>query len=140
MTRAALLATALAALAACDAGGVYSPPPDPLPPPPTRVVRLTLDPDTVVVGDTALFHVVIEDSLDTGFRYVWSSPEERLVPVDGRTDGPRVRWIAPRTSGGPGEVRSVGGTVGIISEVPRTRAVIYSYSIPVLTPAGKPAP
>ena len=64
----------LACLAACDSIGVNTRPPGPGPAPQTRVLRLTLDPDTVVVGDTTLITVAIEDSLDARFRYDWIIP------------------------------------------------------------------
>ena len=118
-------------LAACDVG-VNTTPPDPPRPAQTRVVRLTLDPDTVAVGDTTLIHVVIEDSLDTRFRYYWGGQESRLYPVNGRLDGPRVRYVPPRLRAEPGEVRNVISSVGITNDVPGTRSVVYSFSIPVL--------
>ena len=68
-----LVVAFFATLAACDGlGPPASIPPGPPPAAQTRVVRLTLDPDTVAVGDTTLIHVVIEDSLDTRFRYLWA--------------------------------------------------------------------
>ena len=129
----ALVGGYFAAFAGCDSIG---PPPlvPPGPPSPaqTRVVRLTLDPDTVLARDTVLVHVVIEDSLDTRFRYLWGMDRASLLPVDGRIDGPRVRHIAPRTSDEAGRVVNAGSSVIITNEVPGTRAVTYSFSIPIL--------
>ena len=107
-------------------------PPDPPSPAQTRVVRLTLDPDTVAVGDTTLIHVVIEDSLDTRFRYVWGMPSELMLPVDGRLDGPRVGVIVPRTSTDSGRVVPAGTLVRITNDVPGTRSVVYAFDIPIL--------
>ena len=125
-----LLPTLALALAACDTFPKTTPP-DPPRPAQTSVVRLTLDPDTVAVGDTTLIHVVIEDSLDTRFRYYWGSQESRLVPVDGRLDGPRVRYVPPRLRADSGEVRNVTSSVIITNGVQGSRSVTYSFSIPV---------
>ena len=95
-------------------------------------MRLTLDPDTVAVGDTTLIHVVIEDSLDTRFRYDWSLHEEHILPVDGRLDGPRIRFVAPRGSPDSGRVTHVVSSVWVTNGVQGTRSVTYSYSIPIL--------
>ena len=118
-----------AALVACDIGPPATAPPSTGGGPQTRVVRLTLDPDTVAVGDTTPIHVVIEDSLDTRYRYVWLMPN--TLPVDGRTDGPRIQLVAPRTSDVPGRVSSAGASVRITNDVPGTRSVVYSFSIPI---------
>ena len=127
----ALPLAALLALAACDTiGPGPSPPPGPPPPAQTRVVRLTLDPDTVAVGDTTLIHVVIRDSLDARFRYLWGM--FNTLPVDGRTDGPRIRFVAPRTSTDSGRLVGAGASVTITNDVPGTRPVRYSFSIPIL--------
>ncbi|OZC01444.1 hypothetical protein [Rubricoccus marinus] len=122
-----------AVLAGCDSlGPPPTAPPNPGGGPQTRVVRLTLDPDTVAVGDTTLIHVVITDSLDTRFRYLWGMQESTMLPVDGRLDGPRIRFIAPRTSNEPGRVSSAGASVRITNDTPGTRSVVYSFSIPIL--------
>ncbi|OZC04430.1 hypothetical protein [Rubricoccus marinus] len=118
-----------AALVACDIGPPATAPPSTGGGPQTRVVRLTLDPDTVAVGDTTLIHVVITDSLDTSFRYLWGMPY--TLPVEGRSDGPKVRFIAPRTSDVPGRVSSAGASVRITNDAPGTRSVVYSFSIPI---------
>ena len=127
--RSLLLASALATFAACDIG-VTTTPPDPPTPSQTRVVRLTLDPDTVAVGDTTLIHVVIEDSLDTRFRYEWGMPN--TLPVDGRLDGPRIRFVAPRVSEDSGLVMNVPSLVRITNDVPGTRAVTHAFAVPIL--------
>ena len=133
MTRVVLLPVfaTVVLLAACDVGTPFSPPPGPPPPAQTRVVRLTLDPDTVAVGDTTLIHVVIEDSLDASFRYDWGIREELLLPVEGRFDGPRIQFVAPRTSQDPGRVVPAISSVRITNDVPGTRGVTYSFAIPI---------
>ena len=127
--RSLALSVMLSALAACDVGPVTTPL-DPPTPAQTRVVRLTLDPDTVAVGDTTLIHVVIEDSLDARFRYEWGMPN--TLPVDGRLDGPQIRFVAPRVSEDTGLVLSVSSGVRITNDIPGTRAVVHSFSIPIL--------
>ena len=127
----ALPLAALIALAACDVGPPTTLPPDPPPPVQTRVVRLTLDPDTVAAEDTVLIHVVIRDSLDTSFRYIWGMPRKSMIPVDGRLDGPRVRVVAPRTSEVPGRVVPAGTSVYVTNGVQGSRGVTYSFSIPI---------
>ena len=126
------LAAALA-LAACDVslGPPPSTPPDPPAPLQTRVERVELSPDTVAVGDTVLIHVVIRDSLDTSFRYIWGMPRKSMIPVDGRLDGPRVRVVAPRTSEVPGRVVPAGTSVYVTNGVQGSRGVTYSFSIPI---------
>lgn len=119
-------------LVACDGFGP-SPPPEPPPPPLTRVVALRFDPDTVAVADTMLIHVVVEDSLNDGLTYDWQMGP--IIPVDGRTNGPRIGWIAQPTGGQPGEVKTVVGSVLIRSDVPGSRILSYVFSIPVLTPS-----
>ena len=125
------LALALAA-AACDSSGFSTTPPGPGPAPQTRVLSLTLDPDTVAVGDTTLISVVIEDSLDTHFRYEWGIREDLIVPVNGRLDGPRIRFVAPRTSDDFGRIVSAASLVYITNGVSGTRGVTYSFDIPIL--------
>ena len=131
MTHPAFLIPAVLLLAACDVGVEAIPPREPSPPQ-TRVVRLTLDPDTVAVGDTTLITVVIEDSLDARFRYEWGMPRESMLPVVGRLDGPHVRVIAPRTSQDAGRVVNAGSLVRITNDVPGTRSVVHAFDIPIL--------
>ena len=121
----------LSALAACDVGPVTTPP-DPPAPAQTRVVRLTLSPDTVAVGDTTLIHVVIKDSLDARFRYEWGIDRSYRLPVDGRLDGSQIRFIAPRVSSDTGLVMHVPTLVRITNDVRGTRAVVHAFSIPIL--------
>lgn len=131
MTRVLLLPlfVTIGLLAACDVGPPYSPPPGPGPAPQTRVVGVRLSPDTVAALDTVLIHVLIEDSLDTRFRFLWGMPN--TLPVDGRLDGLRIRHIAPRTSTTPGLVSPAGSSVIITNDVPGSSAVTHSFSIPV---------
>ena len=120
-----------AALAACDTG-ITTTPPAPPPPAQTRVLGIRLDPDTVAVADTVLIHAVIEDSLDTRFRFLWGMQESTMLPVDGRMDGSRIRFVAPRTSTESGRVVSIGTSVIVTNDVPGTRSVLHSFDIPVL--------
>ena len=77
-------------------------PPDPDPPAQTEIVRIEVVPNPVAVGDTALFRVVIEDSLDERFEYRWTRSGGRFANIDPRvfsvtTDSNGIRWIAPDT-------------------------------------------
>ena len=127
------LAAACPGLSGCDLGQPYSPPPEPLPPPLTRVVALRFDPDTVAVGDTMEIHIVVEDSLNDGLTYDWTIGP--ILPVDGHLNGPQIRWIAQPIGGQPGEVMNGLGGVHIRSDVPGSRILSYNFSIPVLTPS-----
>ena len=123
-----------AALVACD--GLGSPPPGPPPPLQTRILEIRLEPDTVAAADTVLMHAVIEDSLDTSFRYEWdgvgtSHNDWRYLPVDGRRDGPRVRFIAPEFSNSPGEVVNVVNGVRVDNDEPGTRPQYKTFYVPV---------
>ncbi|MEL6616649.1 MAG: hypothetical protein AAFQ43_12980 [Bacteroidota bacterium] len=132
MTRTLLLPlfATVGLLVACDTG-ITTTPPGPGPAPQTRVIGVRLDPDTVAALDTVLIHVLIEDSLDTRFRYLWGFDRSFVLPVDGRLDGPRIRFIAPRTSTTPGRVANTVTSVTITNDVPGTRPVRHSFSIPI---------
>ena len=61
-------------------------------------------PELVAVSDTALFRVVIEDSLDTRFRYGWTRAVGEFVGVGPRfraatTDTNSIRWVASSDPG-----------------------------------------
>lgn len=68
--------------------------PDPEPVPQTEILEIRLTPDTVAVGDTVLIHCLIKDSLDTRFNFFWNLDKERTVSVNGKIDGPRIKWWA----------------------------------------------
>ena len=69
--------------AGCDAFPETEPP-DPDPPVQTEIVRIEVVPNPVAAGDTALFRVVIEDSLDERFSYRWFISAGNFVGVDKR--------------------------------------------------------
>ena len=78
-------------LGRCD---IYSGPDTPFDPPDqTKIVRVEVEPNPVVKGDTARFVCIIEDSLDTRFSFVW----QLSGPGGGRfiTDENTLPWIAP---------------------------------------------
>lgn len=116
----------------CDAYGTRGTPPDPPPEPQTEILEIRLDPDTVAVGDTVLIHAVIRDSLDSRFVYDWRLNEARIVPVNGITTGPKIRYIAPRTSDVAGEVIDVSGGVEIDNGSTDSTKVTENFDIPVL--------
>jgi len=76
--------TATFLLAGCDGGtGEF--------PPATEILRVEVEPNPVAVGDTAVFTCVIEDSLESGFRFQWFLPG-----IEGATtDTNQYRWGAP---------------------------------------------
>ena len=89
-------------VAGCDA--IEREPPDLPPPVQTEVLRVEVIPELVAVGDTALFRVVIEDSLDTRFEYRWTKALGNFVGVEPRfrgvtTDTNSVLWVAPSELG-----------------------------------------
>ena len=95
-------ALALLLLWGCDIGEIGSP--DPRPPAQTEVVRVEVVPSPVAAGDTALFRVVIEDSLSERFEYQWTKALGNFVGVEPRfraviTDTNSVRWVAPSELG-----------------------------------------
>lgn len=79
----------------------------------TEILEVRVIPDTVAVGDTVLFHCIIEDSLDSSFEFNWISiPDDDLIPVNSTIKGPKIRWRAERFFGSdPGEIRRVRFTV-----------------------------
>lgn len=105
---------------------------DPDPVPQTKVLSINLYPDTVAVGDTVLIHVIIEDSLDTRFKFYWSLPEEEQIPVGGTIYGNKIKWISEPTSEIPGEVRNTNTGVRIDNGSTDSLAVLEPISIPIL--------
>ncbi|MEX0610256.1 MAG: hypothetical protein WD016_08810 [Balneolaceae bacterium] len=87
-----------------DCGG-GAPDPEPTFDYQTEILEVRILPDTVAVGDTVLFHCVIEDSLDPSFEFNWLLPDVVLIPVNGTIKGSKVRWKAQRYFGAnPGEI------------------------------------
>jgi hypothetical protein len=91
MRNALCLAAALllaAALYGCGSSG-----PDPYV---TEILDVRVEPNPVVVGDTATFTCVIADSTEPGFTYSWF-----LEGTGGaiNTDISKLTWIAPKDTG-----------------------------------------
>lgn len=86
-------------------------------------------PSPVAVGDTVTLKAVIRDSLDERFRFEWGLPD--LIPVDGSTSGPVVRWKATRTSDTPGEITSVIASVEIDNGSRDSIPPVMAFQIPV---------
>ena len=129
------LTSALLLLAVgCDFG--EQGPPDPIPPVQTEIVRIEVIPSPVAAGDTALFRAVIEDSLDTRFRFFWSKDSGRFVRGDDRdfvavTDTNSVRWVAPQSPGVYNQaVRADNGSRD-------STAVGRSFDVTVVAPSGR---
>lgn len=95
-----------------DCGG-GAPDPEPTFDYQTKILEVRVIPDTVAVGDTVLFHCIIEDSLDPSFEFKWLTiPDDDLIPVDGEINGPKVWWKAEKVFGrDPGEIVKVRFTV-----------------------------
>ena len=63
-------------------------------PPATEILRIELTPDTLIMGDTLLIRCVVKDSLDPALLFSWNLANERIVPVNGKTDSSVIRWNA----------------------------------------------
>jgi hypothetical protein len=71
-------------------------PNEPDPVPVSRVVYFRATPLPLVAGDTVLMKVGIADSLDARIKYLWANAQgAKILPVDGRLDGPAVRMVVP---------------------------------------------
>ena len=104
-----LFVTLVAIFSACHIAGQE---PDNTYPPQTRIVRIDMTPDTVVMRDTMFIHCVIEDSLDNRFKYSWLLGDAKILPVDGSTRGAYIQFIAPS-----------------FNSYPRDTTIIYSGSV-----------
>ena len=111
-------------------GDLFGSPPDPPQELQTEILEIRLMPDTVAVGDTLLIHAIISDSLDSRFKYFWGLGD--LIPVNGTTVGPKIRFIAPRTSDVAGEVSPVTSSVRVDNASTDSLAVTELFDIPVL--------
>jgi len=67
---------------------------EPVPIPQTKVLEIRMTPDTVAVNDTLLIECIIEDSLDSRFKFDWRLEEFRKEPVEGKLDGNKIKWVA----------------------------------------------
>jgi hypothetical protein len=76
-------------------------------PPQTRIIDVLVEPDTVAPGDTASFTCVIEDSLDTRFKFYWYVDTGQILDAELFDDNPvvyetnvnDVLWVAPQELG-----------------------------------------
>lgn len=105
-----------------------TPEPDSIPQ--TKVLSIELYPDTVAVGDTVLIHCIIEDSLDSRFKFYWGfgSP----IPVNGTINGSKIRFKAKRTSDIPGVVEDVSTVVRVDNDSEDSLSVTEVFRIPIL--------
>lgn len=83
---------ALAVFAGCDFPGGTDPDP---PLYQTDILEIRVTPNPVVMGDTAVFEVVISDSLDERFRFTWTVHGEPGVT----TSENQYEWAANRDPG-----------------------------------------
>lgn len=106
--------------------------------PAARILRIdVMPPDTVVTGDTLLIRCVVQDSLDDQLRFEWLlPPQENLLPVNGRRDGPSIRYVAP--ANGTDFVLQIAGSVIVDRPAAeeQTMAAIGSFLIPLAPDAS----
>jgi len=58
----------------------------------TKILSITVEPDTLYIGDIATFRVEILDSLDTSFKFSWAGRRTDYIPLNGRYDSSVVKW------------------------------------------------
>ena len=119
----------LALLGACNFG-VGQEPEDEYPPQ-TRIIRIDLTPDTVATRDTVLIHCVIEDSMDSRFKYYWGFQNDTIA-VNGLTTGPYIRWITPDLSIPKDSIFEIMGNVVVDNGRTDSLAVGEEFIIPVI--------
>ncbi|WP_457653038.1 hypothetical protein [Rhodocaloribacter sp.] len=92
----------------------------------TRILAVRVEPDPVAAGDTARFTCIIEDSLDTRFRFRWI--------LSGPGGGARVTevnyldWVAPEV---PDTTTFTHG-VEVDNGSPDSASVIKSFKVTVV--------
>ena len=87
-----LALTSVLLVAGCDGWPGGDNPGETDPVPQTRILRVEVEPDTVVVGDTARFTCVIADSTDERFVFKWFFG---AGPPTAPTEDNTVLWKAP---------------------------------------------
>jgi len=101
-------------------------------PPQTRILRIDMTPDTVVSRDTMLIHCVIQDSLDTRFKFNWLLGTDTLA-VNGTVIGSYINYVAPSFNNmKKGTIFIVSGTVGVDNGSSDSNVVIGNINIPIL--------
>ncbi|MFB6271445.1 MAG: hypothetical protein ABEL51_00985 [Salinibacter sp.] len=65
----------------------------------TEILHVEVDPSPVPAGDTAVFTCVIEDSLESGFRFEWNQFDPTYEFPLAVTDTNQYPWKAPSDSG-----------------------------------------
>ena len=86
---AALALFALLLASGCDigGGGEYFPPA-------TEILRVEVEPNPVLAGETVTFTCVIADSTEEGFRFGWNVEDSFVT-----TDTNQYQWTAPTEPG-----------------------------------------
>ena len=73
----------------CDLGGKV-----PNPAVQTRILDVRVEPNPAIMGESVKFTCIIEDSLDTRFKFHWSL-EDAKGPLFLTTENNQVTWTAP---------------------------------------------
>lgn len=104
------------AVAACE--GIANPcaPENECQPLQTSIKEVRVEPNPVLLGDSTLLTVVIEDSLDASFRYRWYLQGVLVI----NTDTNSIWWVQPTDTAGSFSSR-VRAENGITGEIPPSR-------------------
>jgi len=94
------------------------------PPSQTRILRVEVEPNPVMVGDTATFTCIIEDSLDERFRFAWNFGFNSAK--DTVTEKNWAKWKAPDT------VRTFNHTVNVSNGSQDSLPASRSFNISVV--------
>jgi hypothetical protein len=106
-----------AVVAGCDSNLDFEPYPQ------TRILRVDVNPNPVVEGDTVTFTCVIADSLDERFQFTWSG---RTFLPDTTTQKPVFKWKARKLNDGLPYVPFI---VRANNQSPDSQSVIRSFSV-----------
>ncbi len=95
----------------------------------TIILGFSFSPDTVAVGDTVLIKCIIEDSLDTSFRFDWGL--ENKIPINGRIDSSVIKWEAVEMSQQTNIVTQLRRSVTVDNSSETKEPVSESFSIKI---------
>jgi hypothetical protein len=84
----------------------------------TKILDVLVEPNPVAIGDTALFTVIIRDSLDTSFRFTWFGGSLSWQITEQNS----IRWVADVPAGHYNFALTADN--GIQEEVPPTHEFV----------------